>query len=658
MIRIEKITKIILIIIVLTLICVGCGEKNREEEYIIDTSYEGLFFPPLTSQEIVLGLQFYNNNKILLVGNSKGEIVQCTEGNSSKSILLEKVDTELISGLCKWWIDENGYFFVAKNEDLTVMDKIGGLVCKVKFEGNIEDVCRMSTSETVVEIYNQDNNQSSLQILDILTGKITKSILLEMGTVAIATGIKQNLLVMDTDGVYGYNIEDESKNWYMKWKGTSYNIDDKNIEDIQYSSDQRIFLLMTALSGESKILETIQKSDIESVEKNILTYETTSASVGLKEAIVQFNKENKKYFVKLIECPKDTDVAIYKEKSRIEIATGHGPDIVNGVMIDNIDDLLNKGVFEDLTNYIEKANLKEEKFIPYTLKNWSRENKIYGIGISFIMSAFYVQKDILTPVDKWNLDSVMEAVEQGGDKVIFNEYYDSAGLLEYCLMLSDDLHGVINWDANTCDFQSESWKKLFEFTNKYGYRQEKKGYKEVAKIAYWTGFSYYSCYDNVMDQNSMQATGWPSDDENNILLQMDILGMNSKSQNKQGVWEFISFLLRDDIQEKMCEKPNSCNFPVNLSAFDEVGKKLCTSPTQISINSFGVEGETEGITKNQVEEIKMFLSHAKPSAYNTKTIIKIIEEEVAAYYAGTKTMDEVNGILQNRVQLYLDEKCD
>lgn len=83
----------------------------------------------------------------------------------------------------------------------------------------MENICRSSSDKVVLEIYDQNNHQSSLQTLDISTGEIENSIPLEMGTVAITSGVEQDLLIMDTQGVYGYNLQDQSKNWYIKWKG-------------------------------------------------------------------------------------------------------------------------------------------------------------------------------------------------------------------------------------------------------------------------------------------------------------------------------------------------------------------------------------------------------------------------------------------------------
>ena len=40
---------------------------------------------------------------------------------------------------------------------------------------------------------------------------------------------------------------------------------------------------------------------------------------------------------------------------------------------------------------------------------------------------------------------------------------------------------------------------------------------------------------------------------------------------------------------------------------------------------------------------------------NTSSIIDIMHEETESYFQGGKTAEEAAGIIQNRVQLYLDE---
>ena len=47
---------------------------------------------------------------------------------------------------------------------------------------------------------------------------------------------------------------------------------------------------------------------------------------------------------------------------------------------------------------------------------------------------------------------------------------------------------------------------------------------------------------------------------------------------------------------------------------------------------------------------------AKPVSYNGNSeVLKIINEEAAAYFSGQKSVDEVASIIQSRIKIYVSE---
>ncbi|MCH5340507.1 MAG: hypothetical protein J1E01_03470 [Acetatifactor sp.] len=56
------------------------------------------------------------------------------------------------------------------------------------------------------------------------------------------------------------------------------------------------------------------------------------------------------------------------------------------------------------------------------------------------------------------------------------------------------------------------------------------------------------------------------------------------------------------------------------------------------------------------QAINAFLEQCVPAPGRYAEIIKIINEELSAYWAGDKSVNEVVKIIDNRVQVYLDER--
>ena len=61
-------------------------------------------------------------------------------------------------------------------------------------------------------------------------------------------------------------------------------------------------------------------------------------------------------------------------------------------------------------------------------------------------------------------------------------------------------------------------------------------------------------------------------------------------------------------------------------------------------------------TQEEVDKVMELMDLAKPVSYNgDDEISKIINEEAEAFFKGQKSVDEVAGIIQNRVNNYVGE---
>ncbi len=67
--------------------------------------------------------------------------------------------------------------------------------------------------------------------------------------------------------------------------------------------------------------------------------------------------------------------------------------------------------------------------------------------------------------------------------------------------------------------------------------------------------------------------------------------------------------------------------------------------------------ETHGTSREMAEKLMEFLETADftPESGLRNMVVSIVLEETEAYYTGDKSLDEVVGIIQNRVQLLLKE---
>lgn len=119
----------------------------------------------------------------------------------------------------------------------------------------------------------------------------------------------------------------------------------------------------------------------------------------------------------------------------------------------------------------------------------------------------------------------------------------------------------------------------------------------------------------------------------------------SDSPNKEGAWAFLEYMLSEE--EQSWYGADSAGFPVRKSAFDVYLRKPYSPVYKMADEN--VSEETAEMIRQVMEHI-----HVEQSAV-TGELNNIIYEEMQAYFAGDKTVEQCVEIIQNRAQLYLDE---
>ena len=122
------------------------------------------------------------------------------------------------------------------------------------------------------------------------------------------------------------------------------------------------------------------------------------------------------------------------------------------------------------------------------------------------------------------------------------------------------------------------------------------------------------------------------------------LSMNSASKNKEGAWAFLEFLLSRENQER---SRLLASFPVRKDSFEQ----YIRTPSQTA--------EPKEIDA-AAQDTALLMETIQASHMDNRNIdddvFRIVCEESEAFFAGDKTVEEVTGLIQNRVQLYLSER--
>ena len=172
-------------------------------------------------------------------------------------------------------------------------------------------------------------------------------------------------------------------------------------------------------------------------------------------------------------------------------------------------------------------------------------------------------------------------------------------------------------------------------------------------------------------QGGYDIISQPSKDKNNKLAMGSsdaCLAISEKSSDKEGAWKFLRRFYLYDYQ-KQVSRYNG--FPIRKDVLEKkieyaMATKKYTDDDGTEVTP--IEGETYSMDDFTVEikpytkaHMDLFRSMVgrigKEDNYDTffSDIIKIIDEETKAFFAGDKTAKETAQVLQSRVKIYVSE---
>lgn len=162
-------------------------------------------------------------------------------------------------------------------------------------------------------------------------------------------------------------------------------------------------------------------------------------------------------------------------------------------------------------------------------------------------------------------------------------------------------------------------------------------------------FDGNAAYYNLPSENSTKGTSFTTTMP---------LAINSKSANKQEAWEFVKFLLSDEMQsarELTGFAVNKNGAKAQLESLKSLGSGQ-GGGGKMRLNINGKEAANiQPATDEEIARIENILSQVKVYAESDPKITAIVAEETAPFFQGGKSAEDVAKVIQNKVGTYLQE---
>ena len=414
----------------------------------------------------------------------------------------------------------------------------------------------------------------------------------------------------------------------------------------------------------------------------------------------------------------DDDYKAGIQKLNTEMLSGKLPDMIDiNTYNMPVEQYAAKGFLTDLYELIDAdADLSRESFVQPVIKALeSADGKLYQLPSTFAVSTAIALDKVAGDYDTWNLAAVKDAMTKLQDGAsVFDVYRTKSDILQTCI--SRNIDAFVDWENGSAHFDSDEFKALLEFANQfpetYDWENATDEENDSAQNRMNSGKQlmtdmYVSSFEDMLYQltgynGGVKFVGYPSEDgTSNHTFQIDgSIAISSTCADKTAAWNFMKQFLTEDYQSGS----NVWNFPINQKAFDQKMKDAMTEEYQTDENgnvvkdengnpiripkmtyyttdagggvAFAATTETAAstvviggsgvnedgsisiyaMTQEQADQI-LDLINATTAVYGyDESILNIISDEAAAYFAGEKSLDDTANMIQSRVNLYVAEQ--
>ena len=503
----------------------------------------------------------------------------------------------------------------------------------------------------------------------------------------LSVGVEGDFLMQDGSKVYEYELASQTYEEVLSW--LDCDIDGTHVSYVGVTEDGTITAIINDWdTGVTELAKLNKKAASEVVQKEEIVIGTLYNDQQLQAAAVAFNKANDKYRVTIKTYMDNNnwdensyETALTNFQNDI-VSAGNCPDIIDLAQVENEQNLASKGVFEDLTPYMEKSSvLKKEDLLEGVVEGFSYEGKLLSIPTTIDIQTLVGKSSVVGEDMGWSMDDMMACVEKYPEAELM-EGYQKSTVLYMALVFSES--NFINWEESTCYFDSEEFKQVLEFANMFPNEYDWANYDGSLSVEKLKKNEVLLENVSVYDLQEIQVSearfdepvtfiGYPTADGSVgcMMYANSRYGIISNSDNKDGAWAFIESYLTDnagdryswgiptmkDKFEEMITKATTPDYILDENGepvLDENGNPI-ESGGMSSMSSDGWEYTYHTPTVEEAQVLRELVALAKPMGTMDTNFLNIIIEEVEPYFTGEKSLDEVAGIVQSRAQIYISE---
>ena len=589
--------------------------------------------------------------------------------------------------------DDKGYVYTYDYQTVNVYGPDGSFVFSKSGDELNGQFCQLSESEVGITTSSADGSMIFRQ-LDPETKSWGKETPISSRAWNVFPGNDvYTYFFTDSGSIFGERRDTGAVEKVVDWLACDVDSNTITNDRFGFLSDGRIVAVTYESSNGGETRQQIlvlARVDADSVQpKTELTLACFGLDYNLRSQIVKFNKSNPDYRIVVrdySEYATDEDYNAGLTKLNTEIISGNIPDIIANGMNIPMRQYAAKGLLEDLWTYIDAdPEYTRDKLMTQPLEAVQTDGKLYQLPIDFGVTTAVGMGKVVGDYTTWTLADVNDALSRLPEgATVFNKYYTQSEMLQYCVAMNAE--SFMNWETGACSFDSDEFRALLEFVKpfpaEYDWQSDDEDYesdytrmKNGKQLLYPTSISGFDSiyYTFAALDNDIRFVGFPREDgsSGNAFNSDCTLSISTTCKDKAGAWAFIRSTLSEDFQKGLW------NLPILKSAFDANAKEAMTQeyvtdengnqvldengePIPISNGGMSVGNEPMielyAVTQEQYDAVMALIDSTTSFVDYDQNVLDIITDEAAGYFAGSKTVEEVSGLIQSRVSLYIQEQ--
>lgn len=515
----------------------------------------------------------------------------------------------------------------------------------------------------------------------------------------------------DHIGLHGQNGETETL--LFKWIDMGLSVD--LINDVVVSSDKLIFLrIQDPIDGETKYakislvpVSSVYGEDVETPPtlRLAIDQENNSYSARMLKYASSFVRSEKGCQVEIVSYSDTEGGLSANQKLARDISAGDQPDLVvfgGGLSYET---LAKQDVFADIYGFIDAdPDYDRSDFLGCVLSPFeSSDGTLKRLVSEFAIQTMISGRNTVGELDSMTLDDFagFGSSLSDGQYLVSAISFDGKGLPERLLnnTLPVMLDEFVDFENGKCDF--DGIRTLLDictnskilavpgFTDPKSLAEKKLLFAPV----YYFNLGYFML-DRYMSfpDGDIQYTGYPTttgNQKNSAVYPVISTSIMKTSASQNTSWELIKYFI--GMKEREAEKVTEArdvadlmNFPCTKKGIEgmitvarsyrfgmsagEIENDDGSISSVISVNAYDLpEEESERVKKNSNLGLEVYFTDEDEKALwslldsagriytKGSSVLPIITEEASSCFAGVKSIDDVVGLIQNRVNILINE---